>query len=210
MCGTASAAVETGLDGHSEPVTSPFAQFDTSRLLTLKDFVSGYPVHISTAVLRKSMLDLPHDFISVPNGDVAIFAFQAKSGPVAYLPDITSTYRLHDHGIWSGTSRIQRLKGFQQTVDILIRAFNGAHAKELRRWEYADACLVKDALYDEGKPLQALLFQVKSFPRYARHITVGRPLTKAPYALREWIRRSISRLRVKAGLRTRFRRWFSQ
>ena len=61
--------------------------------------------------------------------DVCIVLLCAEKGPIAFLNDVTGTYRFHDGGIWSGSSTVARYSAARIMLDSLNEHFSGRHAK---------------------------------------------------------------------------------
>lgn len=80
------------------------------RQAGLVDAVVRAPFHTSSLMFRKSVLpELPAWMEPMPMGDWPIAATLAASGPIGYLPEPMSMYRVHAGGVWQGRSRIDRL-----------------------------------------------------------------------------------------------------
>lgn len=79
----------------------------TEILLNYNDFTRDFlvcPTHTSSIVYRKAMLNTLPDWLHLSTaGDLPIMILQAQNGPIKFLPDAMSVYRIHNNGISSGS-----------------------------------------------------------------------------------------------------------
>lgn len=210
LCGTIVRCVKSGKDQSEVELPEMMRPWHSLTVLGIEDFVGGYPIHTSTAMFRRHLLNIPNIFDKVLNLDVCMFAMLAARGPVGFIHECTSTYRIHEGGIYSGKNQLQRLKSFQNTCNLLNGYFEGKYIERLRRWEYKDARILWRAAWNNGKHLNSILLYLELFPRYARHVTVI-PWIKCHVAtIESSIAESWERCRMRVGLRTRIRRMLSR
>lgn len=210
LCGTMVRCVKVSECGNETEIPNMLGPWPPRAIFDIKDFVGGYPIHTSSALIRKSLYRFPASLCSAFNGDVCIFAVLADAGPVGFIHEYTSTYRIHAGGIYSGKSKLQRLRVFENTCDLLNQHFNNKYVSHLRRWEYLDACIVRNELWRDGHYADFLAHSVGMIPRYATHVTLFPWVKTLTEHLASRIKKYSIAFRMKLGLRTRFRRLTSR
>jgi glycosyltransferase involved in cell wall biosynthesis len=136
MCGTTTQFVTSSSDGAEQhagelepPVVKP--EYD------LSDFLTRYPMHTSSMLLRREFVEFP-DWLNglVMLRDTCVFALCAEKGPVGYLRDVVSCWRIHPGGIWTTKSEADQLECNQKAIDLLDAHFGGRYHRLLRSREY--------------------------------------------------------------------------
>ena len=135
-------------------------------ILKVEDFLLGYSVHTSTVVFRQKMLQIPDWFVHISNGDVCLFALIAEKGPVRFINDPVSVYRLNDNGIWSSASLEKRYYAFKNTVNHLNKHFKGTYKKQQYNWEFNEAKKVAQEFLNKKSYKQYVKFILKNYHRY--------------------------------------------
>jgi glycosyltransferase involved in cell wall biosynthesis len=136
MCGTKTQFVITSSDGTEkdagllEPAV-PKPEYD------LADFLTGYPMHTSSVLLWRELVQFP-DWLKdlVMLRDTCVFALYAEKGPVGYLSEVVSCWRIHAGGIWTTKSTVDQLRCNQKAIDLLDAHFGGCCHRLLRFREY--------------------------------------------------------------------------
>ena len=136
------------------------------EVLTTLDFLSGYPMHTSTVLLRKSMLQMPDWLTNVKNGDVTLFSLLSENGPAFFMNKPVSVYRVTGTGVWSSASIETRYYAFKNTVNYLNKHFNGKYKTAQLRWEYNEAKKVSQMYWNEKQYGMYLKFIFKNYHRY--------------------------------------------
>ncbi len=136
MCGTRTQFVTTSSDG-AEKDTGVLEPAVLKREYDLSDFLTHYPMHTSSMLLRRDFVEFP-DWLTglVIARDVCVFAFYAEKGPVGYLSDVVSCWRLHPGGMWTTKSAADQLQYNQESNDLLDAHFGGRYHRLLRLREY--------------------------------------------------------------------------
>jgi len=75
---------------------------------SLEDLIPHYNFHFSSIMLRKDMIRFPLWFWDMYCVDRPLYLLCAEKGPVGFLPEITSVYRLHEGGIWSTVTQREK------------------------------------------------------------------------------------------------------
>jgi glycosyltransferase involved in cell wall biosynthesis len=208
MCGTGIRCVTTLPDGTDIEVDNVFRSSGKTEFRT-EDFFGGFPIHASTSLMRRKFIQTPSWFGDVFNGDVCLFAMQTQHGPAGYLDEVTTTYRFHEGGVWSGKSLLERHKAFQRTSDLLNRHFAGRYEKLLRRWEHAALQDVLGSLIAQRSYGAAASLYIRSTPRVFQHMRATLALTRGAARIVPSVVAGARRLRMLLGIRTRLRRVFS-
>jgi|GEM_PF-2032532 len=134
-------------DGWLPSRISPDKSF--AKPLTIGDLLERNHVPtMSVAFFRQGIIrQTPSWHAELRNGDWALYILHADVGPVGFLPDVMTDYRVHQGGLWSGFGRYHR---WQQTVELfehLNRHFQGRYAAEIAESKQAhlDAMIQRDA-----------------------------------------------------------------
>jgi glycosyltransferase involved in cell wall biosynthesis len=139
----------------------------------LKDFIEDMPMHTSTVLLRKNHLELPHWLNEIVGWDGCIFSILADKGPVGYLDEVTSNFRLHSGGIWTGRSPVERWREVQKIFELQNAHFGGKYLHVFRRREGQSLLYAVLYLLERGQSRQARIIYWESAPRLIRHMPVA-------------------------------------
>ena len=135
MCGTAARDVIVDPDG-GEQKAGLFPHRNTKSLYNLEDVLAAYPFRTLTFLFRNELVKFPEWLSRVTNCDICILILSAEKGPIAYLDDVTGAYRIHDGGIWRGSTPLDRYEATRIRREVLSKHFSGRHAKILRRRDF--------------------------------------------------------------------------
>jgi glycosyltransferase involved in cell wall biosynthesis len=166
MCGSAAQLVAMAPD-NSEINVGLICPKITKPFYELTDILGDYPMHTSTVLLRRSFVFLPAWMEGTVNMDNCVFALCAERGPVGYLPEVTSCYRLHHNALWTGKSHVERINCWRKMYDLLDTHFNGRYRRLLRRREFRDSAAVSRQLVEDGMSREARAVYSASAPRFA-------------------------------------------
>ncbi len=102
---------------------------------TFKDIFLG-KIPTATVMFRKDLIkEFPREFYKVINADTFLFALIAQHGDAKYIDDIKpSMYRIHDGGIWSTQSLINRQKHGINTLENLLAVINPAYRRIINHY----------------------------------------------------------------------------
>jgi glycosyltransferase involved in cell wall biosynthesis len=204
MCATAARDVLLSTDGQEREI-GLFPESSAKNLYELEDVLAEYPFRTLTFLLRNGLVKLPGWFENAGNGDMCLLALYAEKGPIAYLGEVTSTYRQHAGGIWSGASCAEKCKVIRKTLGVLNEHFSGRYAGILRKRDFNSSKLVCLELVHQGHGREAERIYWESFSRFARHMPFAYILfgfsVYASFCTAAW-----HRLRVRVAIRTRVKR----
>jgi glycosyltransferase involved in cell wall biosynthesis len=166
LCGTTARAVTVSVDGE-EHQAGTFPACSTESVLNLEDVLAAYPFRTLTFLIRSGLVKFPEWLSRITSCDVCIVLLCAEKGPIAFLNDITGTYRFHDGGIWSGSSPVARYSAARIMLDSLNEHFSGRHAKIFGRRGFQfleEFCLEGIA---SGRLVEVKKMYRESFRRFA-------------------------------------------
>ena len=168
MCGTKTQFVNTLSDGAEKDagVLEPAAlkpEYD------LADFLTGYSMHTSSMLLRRELVEFP-DWLNdlVMLRDTCVFALYAEKGPVGYLSEVVSCWRVHAGGIWTTKSAADQLQCNQKAIDLLDAHFGGRYHRLLRSREYQVWSTLLRSLAECGRYREARWLYWESASRLVR------------------------------------------
>lgn len=126
VCTNAIFQTDQGIEGN-------FFELDDAQLIFLK-FYEQYSKNqfpTLTGVFRKDLLLLNLYNSCTPLGDWAFVNYAMSFGPVVRLNDVTAVYRMHDGGIYSNKSDIDRALDYISTANYLLKSNVIRHANIL-------------------------------------------------------------------------------
>ena len=89
---------------------------------------------MSISMFRQGVIrQTPEWHTSLRNGDWALYVIHADKGPVGFLPDIMTAYRVHHGGFWSGWNSFDRWMQTLALFDCLDLYFRGRYAEEIEK-----------------------------------------------------------------------------
>ena len=132
LCGTIARDVIMSEDGE-EHEAGVFPTRSTDRLLNLEDVLAAYPFRTLTFLMRKGLVEFPEWLSRVTSCDACIVILCGEKGPIAFLNEVTGAYRIHDGGIWRGSSPLDRYNATRIRLDALNDHFSGRYAKIFAR-----------------------------------------------------------------------------
>jgi glycosyltransferase involved in cell wall biosynthesis len=86
----------------------------------LEDLLGGNFIQTASVLYRRAMLpELPDWYAGLALGDWPLWVLLAERGPIAYIDEILSAYRVHHGGMWSeSASRFQRVEDVERVVQV--------------------------------------------------------------------------------------------
>jgi len=149
MCGTLTEKIIQDKDGAwiKCGVVRPI---EIKERYDLEDLIPNYSFHFSSIVLRKDAVRFPRWFWDVYCVDRPLYLLCAEKGPVGFLPEVTSVYRLHDGGIWSLSDNIGKASKGIKLFENIDRYFDGRYTELIHQtlgniiWSYMAESLEAD------------------------------------------------------------------
>jgi glycosyltransferase involved in cell wall biosynthesis len=115
---------------------------------TLEDLIPNYSFHFSSVMVRKESLRFPRWFWDVYCADRPLYLLCAEKGPVSFIPQTTSIYRMHGGGIWVPTNQLDKARKGIKLFEVIDRYFDYQYNKLIRRtlgnilWSYMSEALI--------------------------------------------------------------------
>lgn len=105
-------------DAGQEPF--PYVPAGQKRSCDINDILVSNFIPTAAVLFRRGLFtSLPDWYGSMDIGDWPLHVINAQHGMIGYIDEVMSAYRIHDNGVWTGLSRIQRLRGIIQMYDLL-------------------------------------------------------------------------------------------
>ncbi len=206
MCGTKTQFVTTSSDG-AEKDAGVLEPAVLKPEYDLADFLTGYPMHTSSMLGRRELLALP-DWVNDVGilWDACAFALYAEKGPVGYLSEVMSCWRIHAGGTWTTKSAGDQLQCNQNMIDLLDAHFGGRYHRLLRLREYQVWRTALRSLAERGEYREARRLYWESASRLVRVIPFKvLVLGLAAYG-GYWFVNRRNQLTMSLAIRTRMRR----
>jgi hypothetical protein len=158
-------------------------------------------------LLRREFVEFP-DWLNglVMLRDACVFALYAEKGPVGYLSEVVSCYRIHAGGIWTTKSAADQLQCNQKAIDLLDAHWGGRYHRLLRSREYQVWWTSIRSLAERGKYREARWLYWGSASRLLRLmplkvLALGWAAYGGCWCVNHW-----NQLTMSLAIRTRVRR----
>ncbi len=111
------------------------AEMSGLDLFRLEDLIDGHGPSMNSVMMRRSVLagKFPMSFFSVPNPDVFILAAALSEKPARLVPGVYSMYRMHEGGIWSGKSQMEKNLIRYSTLAKVFRSLPGRRPHVMKK-----------------------------------------------------------------------------
>lgn len=87
-----------------------------------EDLVQGGLISTCSFFFRRdSLSSYPDSFRDLPTGDIPLFVLVSQKGEIGFINEVMSVYRIHNQGVWSGSSIEIKSKQNIQVNEILDR-----------------------------------------------------------------------------------------
>ncbi|MBW6481541.1 MAG: glycosyltransferase [Vicingaceae bacterium] len=116
---------ENKLELHPIPPISPNGIYTFDDLLEHYNFITT-----ASVVFRKKFSKIPEWIYQLPYGDLGLYFLVSKDAKIKCLPEITSVYRIHEKGMWSGTNELKKVETQLKFYQVLFNQLNH-HQKQL-------------------------------------------------------------------------------
>jgi glycosyltransferase involved in cell wall biosynthesis len=206
MCGTKTQFVSTSTDG-TEKDAGVLEPAVLKGEYDLADFLTSYPMHTSSMLGRRELVALP-DWLNdvVLLWDACVFALYAEKGPVGYLSEVMSCWRIHAGGMWTTKSAADQLQCNQKAIDLLDAHFGGRYHRLLRSREYEVWRTSLRTLAERGEYHEARSLYWESASRLLRLMplkvfALGWAAYGGYWCINHW-----NQLTISLAIRTRVRR----
>lgn len=141
---------------------------DQKRYSTLEDLIKGNPIPSCSVMFRRGLFEeLPEWFQEVKTGDWALHILNAQWGSAGYLSDVMAAYRVHESGVWSRSSLIQRSQEiicFYETIDKHLKFQYHSLVKSMLSKNYLDLALEYDRAGEHGRARECVIRSIALQP----------------------------------------------
>lgn len=80
-------------------------------IYTYDDLLKHYNfITTASVVFRKNFNNIPSWIYQLPYGDMGLYCLVSRDAKIKCLPEISSVYRVHNNGIWSGINELKQLE----------------------------------------------------------------------------------------------------
>jgi glycosyltransferase involved in cell wall biosynthesis len=114
----------------------------------ISDLIPSYSFHFSSIMLRHHIIDIPRWLWDVYCADRPLYLFCAEKGPVGFIPECLSVYRLHEGGLWSPRRQLDKAQKGIALFKHIDTHFHYQHHRLIKKtvgqiiWSYAAECLL--------------------------------------------------------------------
>jgi glycosyltransferase involved in cell wall biosynthesis len=114
--------------------SEPHTGRDHPGELGVAELLDHCPVASCSPLFRRGAIDpLPGWYLEMPWGDWPLYFLAAQHGRLRYLPDVMAVYRIHESGMYSGLSRLERLRALVGFYERLEGVLSSEHEPRRRR-----------------------------------------------------------------------------
>lgn len=97
-------------------VVEPYSILKPADFFTL----NFNPIPTCTVVFRKDLFSgFPAEYYNSPFADWILHTLLMQQGPFVYLPEVTSSYRQHSGGVWTGIAEERQLTNKLKAIQII-------------------------------------------------------------------------------------------
>lgn len=130
MCYTAARVFAEDASHKDFVKPSPFPE----KALGVGDFVEENQIQtMSVAMYRQGVVTRTPDWhAQLRIGDWALHVLHANKGPIGFVPEVTTAYRVHPGGLWSGLSTFRRWEEMIRLFRFLEQHFEGEYAASMK------------------------------------------------------------------------------
>lgn len=148
MCGAITRRIQRDKDGTWKPageVRPPW----TKERYGIEDLIPHYCFQTSSVMIRKAGLRFPRWMPTVYCGDRPLYLLCAECGPVGFLPECMSIYRLHESGVWHGERQQAKARKSAKLFEAVDAHFRRKYRRLIRQalgritWGYATNALLE-------------------------------------------------------------------
>jgi glycosyltransferase involved in cell wall biosynthesis len=114
----------------------------------IQDLIPSYSFHFSSVMMRNKIIDFPRWLWDVYCVDRPLYLFCAEKGPVGFIPECLSVYRLHEGGVWSPRGELDKTEKGIALFKQLDKYFYYQHHRLIKKtvsqiiWSYSAECLL--------------------------------------------------------------------
>jgi glycosyltransferase involved in cell wall biosynthesis len=175
----------------------------------VKDVIGPYLMHTSTFFTRVGTLNVHEWQLKAICGDTLALVASAEIGPIGYIDELFSVYRIHHGGVWSGARIFSKFEdsihAWEVANDTLNRRYDRLFGRALY---YCGVSHFKECIasgYYRDSLAVAGVTRQKVTPRY-RILLLFWPFIFACH----FSRVQFARFRIWLGIRTRFRNFIKK
>lgn len=137
----------------------PTGQLKTS---TLADLLKGNFIPNCTVMFRKGLIrPIPEWFLHVHYGDWALHVLNAQHGQIGYIDEVTSAYRKHAGGIYSGLEPAVEVQYCIADHEVISDYLNHKYERIVRKEQRSRWKMLSELLIDKGFQLGCELVDVR-------------------------------------------------
>lgn len=105
------------------------------EVFALVDLIDDHGPSMNSVLIRREALpeNFPTPFFEVPNPDVFTLAAALQRRPARLVPGVFSMYRIHEGGIWSGKSQLEKNLIRYSTLSRVFKHFSLRNSQLIRR-----------------------------------------------------------------------------
>lgn len=107
---------------------------ESFSILEAKEFftLNYNPIPTCTVVFRKDAFSgFPKEYYSSPFADWILHTLLMQIGPYVYLPEVTSSYRQHSGGVWTGIAEETQLINKLKAIEIIRSIISEKHLDQV-------------------------------------------------------------------------------
>jgi glycosyltransferase involved in cell wall biosynthesis len=161
-------------EDHSQP-SIEYCQNLDKELYDFEDLLVTYILHTSASMFRHSLIEtLPEWVTPLKMADWPLHILLSLQGPIGYINQVMSVYRIHAGGVWSGSNKFDNRKAIIQMFGALSANLGPIYQKSI------DQRLATLIVYTGADLIEAGLAEnlpIKASIRRAENILVNEILT---------------------------------
>ncbi|MBV6485345.1 MAG: hypothetical protein KFKLKKLM_01906 [Flavobacteriales bacterium] len=121
------------------------------------DLLEHYNFITTASVLfRKNFNDIPSWIYQLPYGDMGLYCLVSKNAKIKCLPEISSVYRIHDKGMWSGIDELKKVENQLKFYQVIFNQLTSHQNQIVRNKQKALITKISYQLHKKNRLLRVL------------------------------------------------------
>lgn len=143
----------------------PIPNISDEGIYTYNDLLNHHNFITTASVVYRNKITIPEWFFNLPYGDLGLYGIISKKSKLKCLTDITTTYRIHEQGLWSKTNNKEKTFNILKFNKIIYTILTNEQRKTIQTKQLT---LIKNISYQLQKKnrLLRILTRIKLSIKY--------------------------------------------
>lgn len=134
----------------------------TKSVTDIYDLAAGNYIRTLSCVFVNTLNGVLPDFYSHSiAGDYILHLLNAQKGKIYFMKEFMGVYRIHDKGIWSGNSQLEKNKDWLNLLDALLTYFEDKKLKNILNFQKCEILYSNTKLSENQEEKQRLITEAE-------------------------------------------------